>query len=119
PLRDDACARPRHEDGEERQRLFELDEKLRRADDVEALEIRGLAVDEALSAADRGEEEPAAGRPLLENALEGVTDVAGGKGTAVGKAQAPPTAEAEARAAVLGNDLRGEPRNDAPTLEIA
>ena len=74
----DARARPRHEDGEERQRLLELDDELRRGDDVEALEVRGLAVDEALGAADRGEEEAAA-RPLLEEALEGVADVAGGE----------------------------------------
>ena len=85
---------------------------------MEALEIRGLAVDEALGAADRGEEEPAAARPLLENALEGVTDVTGGKRATVVKTHAPPQAEAEARAAVLGNHLRGEPRNDAPALDI-
>ena len=62
---------------------------------MEALEIRGLSVDEALGAADGGKEE-AAGAPLLEHALEGIADVAGGEGATVVEPHAPPQPEAEA-----------------------
>ena len=118
PLGDDGGRRVRDDSGEERERLLELDDELPRRDDVEPLEVRDLSVDEGPRAPDRREERAALALGVLEVPLEGEADVARRERSPVVEPHAAPEPEAEARAALLGEDLRGEPRDDPRPLDV-